>query len=437
MITPRTAPHFAGAPKPRYDAVVVGAGLAGLTAALRLAEEGQRVAVVARGVGATHLAPATIDVLGYDGDARVERPTEALASFAERHPEHPYGRLRPDAVAESVEWLRRTFAGDYRYVGDLEENLLLPTAVGAAKPSAVVPETFAAGDLRDPAPCVFVGFRGLKDFFPAYLADNVRRAGVAARALELTRPPGPGADLNALGLARELDRPSFRAWVVRELAGRLEPDERVGFPAALGLEDAGAAWRDLERGLGRRVFEVPTLPPSVPGMRLFEHLKARLRAAGGRLVVGDPIAGGESRDGVLTAVLAESAARAVPYRARSFVLATGGFASGGLELDSRGRVRETALDLPVSDVPEPGEARFSPGYFDEHPIARAGVAVDELLRPVDAAGRAVYENVHAAGAILAGAVPWREHSGNGISLSTGYAAAAAVLAGVPALEQVR
>jgi len=43
-----------------YDTVVIGAGLAGLTAALRLTEQGQRVLIVARGVGATHLAPATV-----------------------------------------------------------------------------------------------------------------------------------------------------------------------------------------------------------------------------------------------------------------------------------------------------------------------------------------------------------------------------------------
>jgi len=40
----------------------------------------------------------------------------------------------------------------------------------------------------------------------------------------------------------------------------------------------------------------------------------------------------------------------------------------------------------------------------------------------------VYANLHAAGAILGGAVPWKEKSGTGISVATGYAAAGAILA---------
>jgi glycerol-3-phosphate dehydrogenase subunit B len=113
------------------------------------------------------------------------------------------------------------------------------------------------------------------------------------------------------------------------------------------------------------------------------------------------------------------------------VLATGGFASGGLELDSRWTARETALGLPVSGVPAPGEPRFSPGYLDDHPIGRAGVAVGPELRPEG------HENVLVAGATLAGAEPWREKSGDGISLATGYRAAELIQAGARSVAAAR
>jgi len=413
-----------------HDAVVVGTGLAGLTAAVRLAESGARVLVLAKGVGATHLSPGTIDVLGYS-PARVERPAEALGALPATH---PYSLVGADAVAAAVTWFKERVASGslapYASVGDVDANFLLPPAVGVPRPSAVVPETMAAGDLRDGDPVYVVGFRALKDFHPALLADNLGRSGlgVKARATELELVPERRRDVNALGFARALDDPAFRGDVVAQVVTRLAPGERVAFPAVLGIADPHGAWTALEQGLGRPVFEVPTLPPSVPGMRVFALLREALRRAGGSVVLNNVVIGAERAGGRVTALRTRVGLRDERHGADWVVLATGGFASGGLELDSRWSARETALGLPVAGVPGAGEQRFRPGYFDDHPMSRAGVAVDRELRPVDAAGERALENVLVAGATLAGAEPWREKSGDGLSLATGYRAAELVLA---------
>jgi glycerol-3-phosphate dehydrogenase subunit B len=406
---------------------VVGAGLAGLAAAVRLAESGARVEVLAKGVGATHLSAGTIDVLGYAPE-RVERPLDALATLPAGH---PYGLVGADAVAAAIGWFRQRIAGgslaSYAYVGSAEENLLLPTAVGVPRPSAVVPETMAGGDLREPAPVVAVGFRALKDFHPALLADSLTRAGTRARCVELDLAPEGRVDVNALGFARAFDDPAFRGQVVAQLAGRrLGAEERVAFPAVLGIADPHGAWTALEHGLGRRVFEVPTLPPSVPGMRAFAILREALRRAGGRLRLNNVVVGAEREGSRVRALRVRVGLREERHGADWVVLASGGFASGGLELDSRWAAREVALGLPVAGVPAPGAERFLPGYFDAHPMSRAGVAVDEELRPDG------HENVLVAGATLAGAEPWKEKSGDGISLTTGHRAAELVLAATTA-----
>jgi glycerol-3-phosphate dehydrogenase subunit B len=377
---------------------VVGIGLAGLTAAVRVAEGGARVLVLAKGIGATHLGPCTIDVLGYAPE-RVERPGEALASLPAGH---PYSLLGPDSVRAAIEWFKDAMAERYPYVGGLDENLLLPTAIGALKPSAVVPETMAGG--AGPGPVCVVGFRALKDFHAPLLAENL-----GARSLVLDLIPEGRADVNSLGFARAFDDPEFRAAVAAQLTGRLGEDERVAFPAVLGIADGHAAWRELQERLGRTVFEVPTLPPSVPGMRVFAILRERLRRAGARVILNAVMDEGRVRIGL----------REQAFPADRVVLATGGWASGGLALDSRWQARETALGLPVSGV---GEERFREDYFGEQPMARAGVAVDERLRP---AGR---DDVLVVGATLAGAEPWREKSGDGISLATGHRAAELILA---------
>jgi glycerol-3-phosphate dehydrogenase subunit B len=393
--------------------VVVGTGLAGLVAAVRLAEAGERVLVLAKGVGATHLSPCTIDVLGYNPD-RVARPLDALGDLPA---DHPYALVGREGVSAAAAWWRESMP----YVGSLDENLLLPTAIGALKPSALVPETMAAGAGSDPV-CV-VGLRALKDFHAALLADNLRRAGVEARSVELDLKPEGRVDANSLAFARAFDDPRFRTQVARAIAPR--ESERVAFPAVLGLE--AGTWRDLQEQVGRPVFEVPTLPPSVPGMRVAAALRERLRRAGGRVILNAVVHDAERSGARVTAVRARVGLRDAVHRCDWLVLATGGFASGGIELDSRWRPREVALGLPVSGVP--ADERFKPAYFDDHPIGRAGVKVDRGLRPEG------HENVLVVGATLAGAQPWKEKSGDGISLTTGHRAAELILGSrVPASQ---
>ena len=413
-----------------YDAVVIGGGTAGLVAGARLAEGGARVCVLAKGVGSTHLAPGTIDVLGYQPD-RVVSPRGTIAEFALRHPEHPYAALGPDAVAEAVRWLQsRVESGPlpgYRYLGDLDRNYLLPTAVGALRPSAVIPETMAAGDSVDLDRLCVVGTRMLRDFHASLCAANLSRLGLPARSVE-AEIEADRADQNSLGLARRFDDPGWRAAFAGRLALKLQADERVGLPAVLGIRDPHGAWSDLEHRLGRSVFEIPTLPPSVPGMRLYEILRVALRRAGGRLVLGAEVVDSEWSGSRVVSVATRAAGHDVSYAAPWFVLAAGGFNSGAIELDSHWATHERVLGLPLRGVPGPGEPRFAADYLAEQPMARVGVAVDVELRAEGA------ENVLVAGAALPGAVPWREGSGEGIALASGSRAAALVLArsGAPA-----
>ena len=74
---------------------MIGAGLAGLSAALRLAQAGRPVTLVTKGAGGLGLSQGTIDILGYAPE-RVARPLDAVASVAS---EHPYASLGADAIA--------------------------------------------------------------------------------------------------------------------------------------------------------------------------------------------------------------------------------------------------------------------------------------------------------------------------------------------------
>jgi glycerol-3-phosphate dehydrogenase subunit B len=410
----------------KTDVLVIGAGTAGLTAAVRLAQSGVKVAVVATGAGSMGLAPGTLDLLGYVPQL-VEDPWATLPTFVREHPGHPYARVGVERVRTAMEWFQ-TVAADLGYQGDLKHNRLLPTALGALRPSALVPDSMASGEVSRGARILIASLRGFRDFFPQLVAANLGVSSLAlnVRSLEVEWS-GDATDLAPQRLWRQLEQAPARSRLAASLRNGLDEAQVVGLPAMLGREHSGEARRDLEDQLGVPIFEIPTLPPSLPGLRLLDLLKGALRRAGGRLVLGESATGFHARGREVLAVTASQPPRVEEYQAGAFVLATGGVGAGGIEVNRSQQAREPVFDLPLADVPPDSQDWFGPDYLSDHPFDRAGVRVDGSMRPLDGSGEVIYSNLYVVGAELAGAEPWREKSGEGISVVTAFRAADAIL----------
>src|SRR5262245_52889198 len=302
------------------DTIVIGAGLAGLMGALALAEAGRKPLILAKGQGATHWTSGTIDVWGGDG---ADRPLAALRDVVESRPEHPYARAGSDGVEQALGRFRALMeAARYSYVGSLERNVLLPTAVGALRPAALLPATMAAGDTRLGGELLLAGFRELRDFFPPLAAANLSAQGIPARGVYLELPAVKRKlDFNTRVFAQLFDEPAFREDVGRQLRALRHGATRIGLPAVLGLKDPLGVVADLQRLSGAQIFEIPTLPPSVPGMRLFQIFRDAIVAAGGRLQTGSEVLRASGAGGRLEAIYSAAAAREQEHRANAFLLA--------------------------------------------------------------------------------------------------------------------
>jgi glycerol-3-phosphate dehydrogenase subunit B len=416
------APHgsAASAVQARYDVIVVGAGLAGLFAGALAARRGARTLVIGQGVGGTHLGAGTIDVWGYTaaGQPAEDPLAEAQRQAGSEHPLTVAGL--PALEAGLAEFQALCAAAGYVLKGSLRRNHLLPTALGAVRPTCLAPLTFTAGELREPAEITLGEIPGFRDFFADYAVANLNAAGHAARAVALELPYGPTRrDAFATDLARLLDRDSYRASAAQLWRPALKGAQRLGLPAILGQHHAPDAWRDLTERLGLPVFEIPLLPPSVPGMRLFNLLQNAVEAAGGRVVVG-PSVSGWVEQGRAAGVVAATSGGPRRYAAGHVVLATGGFRHGGLLGAALGQAREAVFDLPVVT----GQEWYAPVYMGQHPYARFGVRANPAMQPIDVGGAVVYDNVYAVGGLLAGADRRAEGSREGIDLATAYKAVA-------------
>ena len=394
------------------DVVVIGAGLSGLAAALRLREQGASVTLATFGLGGLPLSTGALDVLGY-APHRVDRPFEALDSVPEAH---PYRTIGADAVRAGVDDLVRWCGPELLQAAD-GANHLVPTALGVLRPSAVVQPSMAA-DITTARHILVAGIRQFKDFHASLVAENLRRSlpGAEIRDVMVDFEARAGeADPSGLVIARALDDPAARARLATAIAPHLSGADLVVLPAVLGHIDH-LAWKDLSERLGTHVIEVPCLPPSVPGIRLNDHLVRAVKKARVRWILGSRVTSGEFVDGRLASVQLATAGSPSTLRANAFVLATGGFESGALTLDSYGNLSETALDLPVWR-PD-GDLVHGHQLGRDMPLFRCGLRTDEHLRPVDTAGAVVADNLYATGGLLAGAVRWTEHSGDGIALGS-------------------
>lgn len=413
------------------NTVVIGAGLAGLTAALKLREAGVEVTLVTKGIGGLQLGQGTVDVLGYTPD-RVTNPAEALDQLIESEPTHPYAKIGADAVADGIDFISDVMGGALE--GDMSSNFQLPTAVGAIRPTALAPSTMVAGNCTDGAKFVIAGPWQLKDFYPKLVAENLSRTKLAgggrieAVAASFSLPARVGeSDSTALNYARALDRPEYRATFINAVRPHVREGYALGLPAFLGHREPGV-FEDIQSALGVPVFEIPIPPPGVPGMRMNETLTAAAKKARVRIMMGAEVTGGQVEDGKLTGVTVNSAGQEAVLPADSVVLAGGGFESGCLHLDSYGLASERIFNLPLqgTDIPEPTHGDY---WGDPQPVFRIGVAVDDDMRPVDASGTPVYPNLYAAGGVIGGALRFTEKSGEGIALGSAIKAVRAITGG--------
>ncbi len=404
------------------ETVIIGTGIAGFAAAVFALDRGISVAQIGN-AGALSYTTGYLDLFGYENGRAVGTPLDALERLRVTSPDHPLARLSSATIERAlgrfVDALGE-FGIAYSAPGTANVRALLPT--GLSKPTASVPMTMMPGvdALESGRKTLIVDFHGLAGFSAKEFAANFRSVWPALKTARVGFPDmDSGAEVFPEVMARALEVRATRerlAALLRDIAGDAEA---IGVPAIFGVHAPDRVHAAMQELVGRSLFEIPTMPPAVPGLRLRELLEQALPPRGVSLAAQHKAEHAELRaDGV--ELRYRDNFGPVAIHAHTAILATGRFLSGGLVAERNG-VRETLFDLAVSQ-PEERSQWHRDDYFDPrgHPVNRSGIEVDETFRPLDVNGEPASNHLFAAGAILSGQDWIRQRCGAGLAIATAW-----------------
>ncbi|WP_219592621.1 glycerol-3-phosphate dehydrogenase subunit GlpB [Aeromonas salmonicida] len=421
----------------KFDSIVIGGGMAGLSAALRLAEAGQKTLLMASGQSALHFSSGSIDLLESEGD-----PRAALPAFMAEHPDHPYSKVGLTNIEASLADLQRHCHEQGLPLFCQETNHQRLTPIGTLKSTWLSPHTCACQtDAPAPDAILLATLEGFRDFHPALAAANLATHPRFAHCrimtgeirlpqlAEFSRNPHEfrSADIARLFDKQKGDQPDLLADLAREICRMVHESSDPGcrhvvLPACLSLGLVGPRLAELEKRTGCTIKEVATMPPSLIGMRMQEALKRRFQALGGTFLTSERVLGARYEGDKVLGVHSQNGDDQL-FEADHFVLASGSFFSRGLESRLRG-IREPIFDADVLSLEE-RDAWAGRRLFDHHPFMGFGVKTDDKLRVMR--GGKPLTNLYGAGSVLAHYDPIKEGSGSGVAVATGWQAAGHIL----------
>lgn len=425
-----------------FDVVIIGGGLAGLTCGIALQEKGKKCVIINNGQAAIDFSSGSMDLLGQLPSGRKILSLEQnYTALYQQLPQHPYcliGKEKTFAKAQQFEQLAASLNLDL--VGSHLQNHLRITPLGGLRSTWLSPNSVPTVQGNEPfayQKIAVLGIEGYHDFQPQLLADNLKQTPPFAHCElstaylhipELDQLRDNSREFRSVNIAQLLEHKLAFADLVKEIQQASQGAEAIFLPACFGLDDQ-SFFNALKQAVGLAIFELPTLPPSLLGIRQHKQLRARFEQLGGLMLNGDKALKAKFDNGKVSHIYTQLHQQD-PIVAEHFVLATGSYFSNGLVAEFE-QIFEPIFHSDIigcKTFDKTDRLSWTANRFSApQPYQSAGVAINSRCQ-VQKEGEFV-PNLYAIGNVLGGFNSLELGCGSGVAVVTALTVADEILKG--------
>lgn len=378
------------------NTLIIGGGLAGLISGIKLTEFNEKVILFTRGMSSLHFATGCIDLYG-----RKENPYQMLPFLPDAH---PYTLCGEDTIRVSMDFfLSKVNKLSYSKIQDNNQKRIAASGKIVSTYLAPAHSPILTGEIENLHILTFAGYKGfIPEIVKMNLLPYIKNISTGEIPIHVDSITGNKiADKN----------PDLIAEFIQN---KCKECTHIILPSLPGFMSEHKNIITLENLSNKKIYEMPTLPPSVPGQRLERELRDIFTATGGILITGDAVCEAEFLGNKVQSVTTDSGHK---IQANNYILATGSFLSGGIT-SGYNQFKEPIFNLKISNTKELSDASF----FNRQNFTSIGVVIDENFRGIHANGFTV-ENLFCCGGVLGGYDAIFEGSGGGVSIASGFACA--------------
>ena len=394
----------------KSDVIIIGSELDAFVACIRLNELGFNSRIFSNGKGSLLYSLGNIKILNLiENNFEKKSP---FSFFEKLSLNHPYNIIGKENVKKAVDWFFNLNFFTRLKINQYDNNINTLSPIGLKIPCAGLYDSqICYDDLRNKEISI-IEIENYKDFHSELIAKSIKKFTKSIEIIKIQQPDlSKNSDSSSLAIS--FDNIDNLKNYFNILKNKLNKNSSiVVFPAVLGLNNHIKVIQLAEKILNKKCVEAPTLPPSIPAIRLNLDLEKEVMK-NNNLHKGSIISKSKIENNKCLSLIDNLDKT---FKADTFIVSNGGILMGGIKVCSNGEIIEKIFNSKIQNNNHLLKEESSQSL---NALQTSGVLTNNKLNPFQM-DDSIIENVFFTGRNLANWNPSIEFSSEGMSIASGW-----------------